>query len=201
MHPRFIVLEGGEGAGKTTLAAALSQRIRESGRELVAVREPGATAAGEHVRQLLSLELTPWAETFAFLLARAQLVHEVIHPALDRGAVVLCDRFSPSTLAYQGYARGLDVPELRRADAHATGGLAPGLVIFLDIDPELGLRRKHGDEDAIRTGLEDVAFHRLVRAGYLAQMDDAPHGQWLRIDAALPPESVVDLAWEAIAGM
>lgn len=199
MNQRFIVLEGGEGAGKTTLATTLVERLRESGREVVAVREPGATEAGELVRRLLTLDLTPWAETFAFLLARAQLVHEVVEPALARGAFVVCDRFSPSTLAYQGYARGLDVPELRRADARATGGLEPGHIIFLDVDPEIGLRRKHGEAEAIRTGREDLAFHQLVRAGYLALMDEAPPGRWTRIDAMLPPGEVAALAWAAIA--
>jgi len=198
MPHQFIVLEGGEGAGKTTLASALTERLRGEGREVVAVREPGATEAGELVRRLLHLELTPWAETFAFLLARAQLVHEVIRPSLDRGATVLCDRFSPSTLAYQGYGRGLDIAELRRADARATGGLEPGLIIFLDVDPAAGLTRKHGEEEAIRTGQEDVAFHQLVRAGYLAQMDDAPRGRWVRIDASLPPDEVAATAYAAI---
>lgn len=199
MAHQFIVLEGGEGAGKTTLANALAERLRQDGREVVAVREPGATEAGELVRRLLHLELTPWAETFAFLLARAQLVHEVIRPSLARGATVLCDRFSPSTLAYQGYGRGLDIAELTRADGRATAGLEPDLIIFLDIDPAAGLTRKHGEEEAIRTGQEDVTFHRLVRAGYLAQMDDAPRGRWVRIDASLPPAEVARLAWEAIA--
>lgn len=198
MPHQFIVLEGGEGAGKTTLASALAERLRGERREVVAVREPGATEAGELVRRLLHLELTPWAETFAFLLARAQLVHEVIRPALDRGATVLCDRFSPSTLAYQGYGRGLDIAELRRADARATGGLEPDLIVFLDVDPAAGLKRKHGEEEAIRTGQEDVTFHRLVRAGYLAQMDEAPRGRWARIDASLPPDEVAATAYAAI---
>ena len=197
---RFVVLEGGEGSGKSTLAAALRERFAATGREVIVTREPGGTPAGELVRQLLHEPLTPWAEAFAFLVARAQIVTEVIRPALDRGAIVICDRFAASTFAYQGYARGLDLAALKTANALATGGLEPDLTIFLDLDASTGLTRKLGEDEAIRTGLEDVEFHHRVRDGYLAQMADARPGTWVQIDASLPPGEVAEKAWAAIAG-
>ena len=198
VNPPFIVLEGGEGSGKSTVAAALAARLREAGRDAVFTREPGGTVAGELVRRLLHEPLVPWAEAFAFLVARAQIVAEVIRPALGRGAVVVCDRFSASTFAYQGYARGLDLSALRAADAVATGGLTPTLTILLDIDPEVGLRRKLGEAEAIRTGLETLDFHRKVRAGYHAEMAAAPPGSWLLADASRPSAEVEEELWEAL---
>jgi dTMP kinase len=193
----FVVLEGGEGAGKSTLAAALAPRIEATGRELVLTREPGGTPAGELVRGLLHEPLQPWAETFAFLVARAQLVAEVIRPALARGAVVLCDRFAGSTFAYQGYGRGLDLDDLRRANTLATGGLEPDLVLYLDLPPATGLARKHGEAEAIRTGLEGLAFHERVHEGFRAQAAADPH-RWLTLDATQPPDDVASAAWAAL---
>lgn len=198
-RPRFIVFEGGEGAGKSTIAAALAERLRAEGREVVLTREPGGTPAGEKVRALLHEPLTPWAEAFAFLAARAQIVHEVIRPALERGATVLCDRFSASTMAYQGQARGLDLETLRLANRAATGGLEPDLVLWLDVEPEDGLARKLGESEAILTGLENIDFHRKVRAAYAEQMAAAPPGTWVRIDASRPAAVVEEEAWAAIA--
>lgn len=186
----FVVLEGGEGAGKSTLAAALAASLRARGHEVVVTREPGGTAAGETVRMLLHEPLVPWAETFAFLAARAQLVAEVIRPALERGAVVICDRFAASTFAYQGFGRGLPLDDLLAVNRIATAGLEPDLVIFLDLAPELGLARKHGEIEAIRTGLESRAFHERVRDGYRMLAAGAPARSWLTIDAALPQGEV-----------
>ena len=199
MTGRFIVLEGGEGAGKSTLALALAAHLRASGSDVVVTREPGGTPAGELVRTLLHEPLTPWAETFAFLVARSQLVHEVIRPALAGGAVVICDRFAASTFAYQGYGRGLDLAALQRANALATGGIEPDLVIFLDLDPAIGIARKHGEEEAIRTGLEGLAFHRKVRGGYTAMAASSPPGRWLTFDASRPAEEIARYASEAVA--
>lgn len=198
-NPRFVVFEGGEGSGKSTASAAVAERLRAAGVTIVHTREPGGTHAGELVRGLLHERLTPWAELFAFLVARAQLVEEVIRPALGRGETVICDRFSPSTFAYQVHARGLDEQQVRTANALATGGLEPDLVVYLDIDPEIGLRRKHGETEAIRTGLEGLAFHRKVREGYLAQAA-ADAARWLVIDGTLPPNEVADRAWDAVRG-
>lgn len=199
MPGRFIVFEGGEGSGKSTASAAVAERLRAAGVTVVQTREPGGTRAGELVRGLLHERLTPWAELFAFLVARSQLVEEVIRPALERGETVVCDRFAPSTFAYQVHARGLDEAQVRAANAIATGGLEPDLVVYLDIDPAAGLRRKHGETEAIRTGLEGLAFHRKVREGYLRQATADP-ARWVVIDAALPPAEVANRAWAAIRG-
>ncbi|MEO8541276.1 MAG: dTMP kinase [bacterium] len=197
--PKFVVFEGGEGSGKSTASEAITERFRAAGVQVVHTREPGGTRAGELVRGLLHEQLTPWAELFAFLVARAQLVEEVIRPALARGETVICDRFAPSTFAYQVHARGLDEAAVRTANNIATGGLEPDLVVYLDIDPEVGLRRKLGETEAIRTGLEGLAFHRKVREGYLAQAAAEPE-KWLVIDATLTPEAVANLAWGALKG-
>ena len=197
----LVVLEGGEGAGKSTLARALAAKLADAGEDVIRVREPGGTAAGEAIRELLHQPLSPWAETFAFLVARAQIVAEVIRPALDRGAVVICDRFEASTFAYQGFARGLDLDRLRAANTDATGGLQPDLTILLDLDPAIGLRRKHGETEAIRTGLEAEEFHQRVREGYLAQFSAAQAGRWLKLDATGEPEEIAAEAWAAVEGM
>jgi len=201
MTPAFIVLEGGEGSGKSTAAAALADALRSDGQEVLLTREPGGTPAGELVRKLLHEQLTPWAEAFAFLAARAQLVAEVIRPALDRGQSVICDRFSASTFAYQGYGRGLDLGTLHTANNAATLGLEPTLTILLDVDPEVGLRRKLGEAEAIRTGLETLAFHQKVRAGYHALMAAAPPGSWVKVDATLPMDEVAAAVVAAVAAM
>jgi dTMP kinase len=122
---RFIVLEGGEGSGKSTAAHVLAERIHATGAEVVLTREPGGTSTGERVRELLHDDLAPWAEAFAFLVARAQLVETVIRPALERAATVVCDRFEASFFAYQGYARGLDMGQLRVANDAACAGIHP----------------------------------------------------------------------------
>lgn len=195
----FVVFEGGEGAGKSTVAGLVAKQLREeAGREVVLTREPGGTETGELVRALLHRQLAPWAETFAFLLARAQLIEEVIRPALARGAIVLCDRFEASTFAYQGHARGLDMAALEVANAAATNGLHPDLTAWLDIEPAAGLARKHGETEAIVTGREDLAFHQRVRAGYLARFEAALPGTWLRIDATLPPATIAHTIVEAV---
>lgn len=195
---RFVVLEGGEGTGKSTLTARLADRLRGRGLAVVTAREPGGTAVGEGVRVLLRDRLDPWAEAFLFLAARAQLTTEVIRPALAQGAWVVCDRFAASTLAYQGYGRGLDVAALRLLNGIATGNLEPDLTILLDLDPEEGRRRKGPTPDDLRTGSEELAFHRRVREGYLRLAEGAPPGRWAVIDARKPLERVEAEAWAAI---
>jgi dTMP kinase len=194
----FVALEGGEGAGKSTLARLLGSRLATSGRDCIVTREPGGTPFGEALRPLLASELDPWTEAFCFCAARAQLVGQVIRPALGRGAVVVCDRFSASTFAYQGYGRGLALEQLRVANEIATGGLMPDLTLLLDIDPNAGIARKSGEAQLIRTGAEPRAFHEAVRDGYLTLRDQAPSGSWLTIDASLATEEVVEIAWRAV---
>jgi len=198
---RFIVLEGGEGSGKSTVAAAIARRLRERGVSVVETREPGGTPLGEGVRVLLRDEVDPWAEAFLVFAARAELVASVIRPSLAQGVWVVCDRYSPSTLAYQGYGRGLDVQALRLIDAVATARTEPDLVVLLDIDPERGLARKAGETGAAQTGREGLDFHRRVREGYLALLRDAPPGTWVRIDASRDLAAVQQEAWSAVAAL
>ena len=198
MNQRFIVFEGGEGSGKSTASATVAELLRAEDVDVVHTREPGGTAAGEAVRGLLHLELAPWAEAFAFLVARAQVVHEVIRPALERGAVVICDRFEASFLAYQGFGRGLDLAALKQANATATGGLSPGLTVWLDLDPAAGLARKRGEAEAIRIGQEALEFHARVRLGYGALMAQASQGSWVKLDASREPAAVAGNALAAI---
>jgi dTMP kinase len=194
---RFVVFEGGEGSGKSTASLAVVRRLEANGLPVLHTREPGGTPAGELVRTLLHEPLTPWAELFAFLVARSQLVATVIRPALESGTMVICDRFAPSTFAYQVHARGLDPVAVRTANALATGGLEPDRVIYLDVTPEVGLARKHGEAEALRTGQEGLEFHRKVREGYLLQARDAA-GRWTVIDASLSAERVAEVAWAAL---
>jgi dTMP kinase len=196
----FVVLEGGEGAGKSTLQRALAERLQAAGHTVTVSREPGGTAVGERVRDLLALPLAPWAEAFAFFTARAQIVAEVILPALERGEVVICDRFSASTFAYQGYGRGLALDLLRAANTAATGGLEPDLTLFLDVPVAMGLARQAREGDSLRTGAEALAFHERVREGYLALLaaDEAWSQRWLRIDASRPAGLVGEEAWHAV---
>ncbi len=198
---RFVVFEGGEGSGKSTAAAAIARRLRDRGISVVETREPGGTPLGEGVRVLLRDELDPWAEAFLFFAARAELVASVIRPSLEQGVWVVCDRYSPSTIAYQGYGRGLDVQALRLIDAIATARTEPDLVIFLDVDPEVGLARKAGESGQAQTGLEELEFHRRVREGYLALLKEAPPGTWVRVDASRDLAVVERESWSAVEAL
>ena len=167
----FVTLEGPEGAGKTVVANRLVAALQARGAAVRLTREPGGTRLGEELRRILlarnGAALTPRADALLFNAARAQLVAEVIAPSLDAGEVVICARFTDSTLAYQGYGAGVPLADLRSLAAVATGGLEPDLTILLDVVPELGLRRK---AEADRTRFEasfDLAFHRRVRDGFL----------------------------------
>lgn len=196
----FITLEGPEGSGKTTQARLLAEWLRERGHEVVLVREPGGTPIGDQIRAVLhdpaNTAMAPWTEVFLYAASRAQLVSEVIRPALEAGKVVLCDRYADSTLAYQGYGRGLDLETLRGIIALATGGLTPDLTLYLDIAPEEGLaRRRTGGEELNRLDQETLEFHRRVRAGYLELASQEPQ-RWVVVDAREPIEVVQEtLRW------
>jgi len=171
---KLITLEGPEGAGKTVLAKRLVEELVRRGHRVRSTREPGGTRLGERLRAILleagggaEARVDPRADALLFNAARAQLVSEVMEPALEAGEVVICARFTDSTLAYQGFGAGLPIDELRAIAALATGGLAPDRTILLDVPPEVGLRRK---TDASRNRFEasfDLAFHERVRAGFL----------------------------------
>jgi len=188
----FITFEGPEGSGKSTQLVLLAAWLRGLGQDVLATREPGGTAIGDRVRAILldpaCGEMLAEAEVLLFSAARAQHVGQVIRPHLTRGGIVLCDRYADSTLAYQGYGRQLDLPTLRVITGFATGGLRPDLVVYLDIDAEVGLRRKqlHANDDASqwnRMEQEALAYHQRVRNGYL-QMAAAEPGRWLLVDAS-----------------
>lgn len=192
----FITVEGIEGCGKSTLLAGLSERLRDRGGEIIVTREPGGTAVGDAVRDtFLTLGLKPAALTEAFLInaARAQHVVELIAPALDRGATVLCDRFIDSTLAYQGYGRGVDLNLLRELCTIATDGLMPDLTIILDIPVAISRERvhlRHAHLDRMES--EDDAFHVRVRDGFLAIARTS--GRYRVLDGTRSPEELIAAA-------
>ncbi len=167
----FITFEGPEGSGKTTQIKLLSLFLQNQGYEIVATREPGGTSIGDQIRATLHAidnnEMQPVTEVLLYSASRAQLVRELVQPALQAGKIVLCDRYADSTIAYQGYGRGLSLPDLHTLTKIATGGLQPDLTLFLDIDVEQGLaRRVSGGDEMNRLDLETVAFHQRVRDGY-----------------------------------
>jgi dTMP kinase len=178
---RFITFEGPEGGGKTVLARRLAEELQRRGRVVRLLREPGGTRVGERLRAILlekagpnALVIDARADALLFSAGRAQLVAEVIRPALARGEVVIDARHVDSTLAYQGYGAGLPLEELRAIQSFATGGLKPDLTILLDVSPDVGIARKN---DAGRNRFEstfDLAFHERVRAGYLAMAAAEP---------------------------
>lgn len=189
----FITLEGPEGSGKTSHLPDLADFLREDGWNVLTTREPGGTAIGDQVRQVLmrndNTAMNPRAETLLFLAARAQLVNEVIRPALAAGTVVISDRYGDSTLAYQGYGHGNDLDTIRQMLAFATGGLTPDLTVLLDVDPAVGLRRKKSVGEWNRMDAYQLEFHQRVRAGYLELARQEPR-RWVVLDASLPREMV-----------
>ncbi|MDA1002795.1 MAG: dTMP kinase [Chloroflexi bacterium] len=199
---RFVTLEGGEGAGKSTQIEALARLAERGGREVVTCREPGGTALGEALRSALFAERdpapAPAAELLIFAAARAQLVADVIRPALARGALVLCDRYADSTLAYQHHGRGLDREAVRAVNAVATDGLWPDLTILLDLDPKDGFARGERGGDYLER--ETLAFHRRVRDGFLRLAADEPT-RWLVLDATKPPMQITHAAWQRIESL
>ena len=204
MQPRgfFLTLEGGDGAGKSTLLAGLAERLRRRGREVLSTREPGGCPLAESVRQILlghheGLPIQPQAELLLFLAARAQHLTEQVRPALQAGVAVLCDRYNDSSVAYQGYGRGLPVPEVEQLCYLATGGLEPDLTFYLDLSPEQGLSRarRHGEPD--RMEKEEIGFHQRVRMGYLDLAQRHP-GRIVVLAAIDPPEQIVEKAWREL---
>jgi dTMP kinase len=200
----FVVLEGGEGAGKSTQIQALARVLEREGYEVVTCREPGGTPVGERLRAALfatsddEAPPTPETELLIFNAARAQLVRQVIRPALARGAVVLCDRFTGSTVAYQHFGRGVPREVVDAANAVATGGLAPDLVVLLQLDPTEGFRRTGKGRDYLeRAGLE---FHRDVARGFLEQAAADPD-RWLVLDASKPEMQITHAILERVRGL
>jgi dTMP kinase len=190
----FITLEGPDGSGKTTQVPLLAEAIHEAGYDLVVTREPGGTEIGDQVRQVImdlqNKQMKPTTEILLFQASRAQLVRELILPSLEAGKVVLCDRYADSTLAYQGYGHQIDLAQLTRIVAFATGGLKPDLTLYLDIDADQGLRRRSGgDDEWNRLDDYELAFHQRVREGYHKMIADEP-ARWVVIDGGRTVEEV-----------
>jgi dTMP kinase len=192
----FITLEGPDGSGKTTQAHLLTEWLRGRGHDVVLTREPGGTDIGDQIRAVLhepsNTAMDARTEILLYSAARAQHVAQLIRPALADGRVVVSDRYADSTLAYQGYGRGLDLETLRRITTFATGGLVPDLTLYLDIVPEEGLQRRLlGGEEWNRLDAEALTFHRRVREGYLRLVADHPE-RWEVVDANRSVEKVQD---------
>lgn len=169
---RLITFEGTEGAGKSTLIASVAAVLRERGVEVVTTREPGGSLVAERIRKvILDSEMEPWTEAFLYEAARAEHLGKTLKPALAAGAIVLCDRYTDSTLAYQGAARGLDWKTLRTLNRIATEGLVPHLTVFVDIDPAAGLRDA---KDPNRFEAEGIRFQTTVRKGFLKIVREEP---------------------------
>lgn len=203
MRGLFITLEGADGCGKSTQAAILADRIAATGREVVRLREPGGTAVSEKIRALVldpeNSEMAPECELLLFEASRAQLVRQVIEPALARGAVVVCDRFYDSTFAYQAAGRSLAEPTIRAANALGSCGVAPDRTLVLDMDTDAALSRATRD-GADRMEAEGAAFQRRVREGYLRLVAEEPH-RVRRVDAAGTVEEVTGRLVDALADL
>jgi dTMP kinase len=188
----FITFEGPEGSGKSVNVAWLTQWLEAQGHRVLTTREPGGTDVGEKIRSILlhGDELpTPLASLLLFEAARSQLVNEVIRPALAAGMVVLSDRFTASTLAYQGYGEGLPLEQIHLLNSIASDGLAPDLTVLLDIDPREGLARRHGSAEWNSIDARELAFHERVRSGFLT-MAAAEPDRWLVVDATQPLDDI-----------
>ena len=199
MPGAFITFEGIEGSGKSTQISRLLQYLTEQRRPVTLTREPGGTPIGDQVRKVLldpaNRLLDPTAELLLYAASRAQHLREVIRPALAEGRIVLCDRFSDATLAYQGYGRGLSVPVIRELDRIVTTGLRPALTVLLDLPAEIGLGRARGRNASeglhseARFENEDLVFHNRVRDGYLQLAAQEP-GRIRVVNAARSPEEI-----------
>ncbi len=201
MRGVLLTFEGGEGSGKSTQLKRLVAQIESVGLVARALREPGGTASGEAIRHILldpqSAGLDARAELLLYEAARAQLVAQVIEPALAAGEVVICDRFFDSSTAYQGYGRGLDLEEVTRLNLIATAGLMPDRTLLFDIDPSLGVGRAVGTGQADRLEAEDQGFHERVRQGFLALAAADPL-RFRVVDASGSVEQVERSVWAVV---
>lgn len=189
----FITLEGPEGSGKTSHIPYLVEYLREKGYTVFPTREPGGTSIGEQIREVIhdmkNVEMHPRTETLLYQAARAQIVEQVIKPRLADGEIVISDRYYDSTIAYQGYGHQQDLEQVRALVKYATGGLIPDLTVLLDLEIEVGLKRKKNAEEWNRMDAYTVEFHQRVRKGY-HEMVKAEPNRWIVVDA--------EQKWEAV---
>ncbi len=192
----FVTVEGGEGAGKSTLLAGLRNSLGALSIPLLCTREPGGTELAEKIRKLLlsaGPAPSPRAELLLFLAARAEHVEKLVIPALAEGKLVLCDRFHDSSIAYQGVARGLGVSKVEELCDFASNSLWPDLTLYLDLDPEEGMKRAASRSELDRMEREKAGFRQLVRRGFLAIGERQPH-RFHSLDARLPPDALLEQA-------
>lgn len=194
MSGLFLVLEGPEGAGKSTLAVRLAERLRErlagTGTDVIMTREPGGTPVSDSIRTVLldpGQHIAPLTEFLLYSASRAQHVEDVIRPALENGSVVICDRFTASSVAYQGAGRGLDGEFVKSLNSRVAQGLVPDLTVLLDVEVDVGMERIRSRGQADRLERADREFHRRVAESFRQQAGAAG---WLRVDAAQPAEAV-----------
>ena len=199
----FITLEGGEGAGKSTLARGLQQHFAKLGREIVLTREPGGSPLAEELRALIlageAKAAGPFAEAMLFSAARIDHLEKVIRPAMRRGAIVICDRFADSTRAYQGALGRMDRSLLLGLERVTLDGTKPNLTLMLDLPPEAGLSRaniRRGEGEIDRFEAESIGFHRRLRQAFLDIAASEPD-RCVVIDASLAPDDVLEMAWHA----
>lgn len=197
----FISFEGPDGSGKTTQINPLSDYLIQNGYSVLITREPGGTPIGDQIRLVLAdlknTGMHPRSETLLFLAARAQLVEEVIKPHLEKGFIVLCDRYADSTMAYQGYGHQNDLGQIKSLIEFATSGLKPDLTLLFDMDVEEGLRRKAHGSEWNRLDAYSLEFHQRVREGYLI-LAESESERWVKIEAGLPPEEIQSVIREIV---
>ncbi len=197
----FITFEGAEGSGKTVQTRTLYKRLSRLAIPALLTHEPGGTVAGERIARLVkwahNAGISPLTELLLFNASRAQLVEEIIQPSLKVGKVVICDRYADSTIAYQGYGRGLDMEMVKRLNDTATRGLKPSLTILLDLPFEAGMARK-ANRKHDRFEQEDIAFHKKVRQGYLKLAAEEPE-RWLVVDASQSKEKIKEIIWRRVS--
>ena len=197
----FITFEGGEGCGKSTQAKLLYRRLNMLAIPVVLTHEPGVTALGKKISRLLKwtndVDISPMAELLLFNVSRTQLVTELIEKELKNGRIVICDRYADSSMAYQGYGRGLDVAMVLAVNRAATNGLIPDLTILLDMSVEQGFKRK-AEEKPDRFEVESMKFHERVREGYLTLAEAEPE-RWIIIDGNLDKDIIAGIIWQNVS--
>lgn len=199
----FITLEGGEGAGKSTLGLGLKEKLEQAGRSVLLTREPGGTKKGEEIRKVLlagiAQKMGPMAEALLFASARDEHLKQIIRPALEKNQTVVCDRFSDSTRAYQGYVGGAERALIERLDEVVVGNTRPDVTFIIDVPAETGLSRvklRAGRTDRFEN--EELDFHRKLRAAFIDISQRFPE-RCVVLDGLLNPEAVLEKAWNALA--